>query len=198
MRHPVAAPTLAFVLAFAVGVPAVASASCIVASACLCPFSPIVAAVQAEIVTIDPSGVAVRIDAIDLYGTATTTLAVGATVTAAVTELGAKVVVGDRLVGTVGPSGNVVATVRIDSDQRVTCRYAPTFRPMASSARIAMAKADCPKQLRDLGLVPPPCNDTEARAIDGCSSRHHPGPPLQWWPALVVVVLCGWRRRWYG
>ncbi|MSQ82063.1 MAG: hypothetical protein EXR77_03985 [Myxococcales bacterium] len=198
MGHRVAVATLALVWAFAVGVPAVASASCIEASACLCPFSPIVAAVQAEIVTIDASGVAVRIDAIDLFGTATTTLAVGATATAAVADLGAKVVVGDRVVGTVGPSGTVVATVRIDSDQRVTCRYAPTFRPMASSARIAMAKADCPKQLGDLGLVPPPCNDTEARAIDGCATRHHCGSPRQWWPALVVVLLCGWRRRWYG
>ncbi len=175
--------------------PTQARASCIDAAGCLCPTTPQTVAVQAEVQSLSKNGVIVAIDALTLAAGATTTLTVGATTTADLTSNGLVLQPGDRIVGTANASNLVTAVARIEGDQRVTCKWAATFRPLADNARAAMVSVDCKKSLVDLGFKQPPCNDTVAVGFDSCAAGRQPSPNFALALALVLTLVLVRRRQ---
>ncbi len=172
-----------------------AEASCIDAAGCLCPHAPQTVAVQAEVQSLSKNGVVVAVEALTLAAGATTTLTVGATASADVATHSLALQPGDRIVGTADAANHITAVARIEGDQRVTCKWATTFRPLADNARAAMVSADCKKSLTDLGFKQPPCNDTEVRGIEACSAAPVADASGTAALALAIAMLLGRRRR---
>jgi len=103
---------------------------------------------------------------------------------------------GDRIVGTVDPAHHVTAVARIETDQRVTCKWASSFRPLADNARAAMVSSDCKKAIADLGFKQPPCNDTEVRGFKSCTAGPLSGCGRAHLAlAVALASVLGLRRR---